>query len=216
MRRTIQPELLDSMSPDDPAARASRRDLRLINRLMGNFGWFAGRLRSAPPSRDIIELGAGDGGLGMYLHSCDIPRGGAAYTGIDLIARPADWPARWGWQQGDLLDAEFGAAAILLANLILHQFTDDDLAGIGASIASSGIRILLLNEPVRRPLHLWQMSLARLLRFHPVTYHDARASIRAGFRGNEAVRLLGLERKGWTFTHSETFMGANRIIGYRK
>ena len=216
MRRSVQPELLDSLSPCDPAARASRRDLRLINRLMGNFRWFAGILRSAPSSQDIIELGAGDGGLGLYLHFHGILRHGAAYTGVDLIARPAGWPAPWSWQQRDLLDAQFGAATTLLANLILHQFADDELAGIGAAISNSGILTLLLNEPVRRPLHLWQMSLSRLLRFHPVTHHDARTSIRAGFRMDEAARLLRLDRKDWTFTHSETFMGANRIIGYRK
>jgi len=216
MRRTVQPELLDSLSPCDPAARASRRDLRRINRLMGNFRWFAGKLRSAPSSQDIIELGAGDGGLGLYLHSRDIPGNGSACTGVDLMPRPADWPAPWSWQQGDLLHAEYGTATTLLANLILHQFTDGDLARIGAAISDSGIRTLLLNEPVRRPLHLWQISLTRLLRFHPVTHHDARTSIRAGFRGDEAVCLLRLDRNEWTFSHTETFMGANRIIGYRK
>lgn len=216
MRRTVQPELLDSLSPDAPAAIASRRDLRIINRLMGNFRWFARNLRSSTPFGHIIELGSGDGGLGLYLNSHDSRVNGASYTGVDLIGRPAGWPVSWGWQQRDLLKTEFGGSTTLLANLILHHFTDDDLAKIGSAIAASGIRTLLLNEPARRPLHLRQMALARLLRFHPITYQDAQTSIRAGFRKAELAWLLQLDGKKWTISLSETFMGANRTIAHRK
>lgn len=216
MQRVVKPEILDSLSPGDPAAVASRRDIALYNRLMGNFRWFGKSLGKVAAPAHFIELGAGDGGLGMYLQRHHILADESVYTGVDLIPRPADWPAHWNWQQRDLLDTEFGDATTLLANLILHQFGDVELNRLGTTISDSGIRTLLLNEPVRRPLHLWQISLSRLLGVHAVTLQDARTSIRAGFRGDEAGRLLQLDRKEWTFTHCETFMGANRIIGHRK
>jgi hypothetical protein len=62
MLRTLQPELLDSLPSDHPDARHSRRDLRVINRLMGNHRWFA---RTLPPlvraGEHALELGAGNG-----------------------------------------------------------------------------------------------------------------------------------------------------------
>ena len=36
MKRLVQPELLDSLPPDDPRARGSRRDLRRVNWWMGH------------------------------------------------------------------------------------------------------------------------------------------------------------------------------------
>ncbi len=41
--RTVVPELLDELPPDDPRAMHSRGDLRRVNRLMGNADIMAGR-----------------------------------------------------------------------------------------------------------------------------------------------------------------------------
>jgi len=41
MPRILEPEILDSLPPDHPDALHNRRDLRLTNRLAGNFRWFA-------------------------------------------------------------------------------------------------------------------------------------------------------------------------------
>jgi hypothetical protein len=45
LARTVRPEILDSLAAEDPAARRSRQDLRLINALMGNFRWVERKLR---------------------------------------------------------------------------------------------------------------------------------------------------------------------------
>ena len=36
MPRQLEPEILDSLRPEDPEAHGNRRDLRIINGLMGN------------------------------------------------------------------------------------------------------------------------------------------------------------------------------------
>jgi len=65
MERSLQPELLDSLSPDHPAAQRSRRDLRLINRFMRTREWMTSELRLwLQPGERILELGAGAGELG--------------------------------------------------------------------------------------------------------------------------------------------------------
>jgi hypothetical protein len=62
-QRHVEPEILDHLEPDDPRAVASRRDLRLLNGLMGQVAIAAGLLRDhvpTPPHR-LLEIGSGDG-----------------------------------------------------------------------------------------------------------------------------------------------------------
>ncbi len=74
--RSVQPEILDELAPEDPEAQRSRRDLRRVNRLMGSCGVLTAALRLltatvplATPSEPhptplrLLELGAGDGQL---------------------------------------------------------------------------------------------------------------------------------------------------------
>jgi hypothetical protein len=64
LKRTVQSELLDALSPDDPRAVRSRRDLHCINIWMRNHDLMARALgnnwNEAAPTQ-ITELGAGDG-----------------------------------------------------------------------------------------------------------------------------------------------------------
>ena len=60
--RIVEPELLDSLPPDDPAAMRSRADLRRVNWWMRNEVYMANAILGLPHSASIImEVGAGDG-----------------------------------------------------------------------------------------------------------------------------------------------------------
>ena len=217
MRRLVEPEILDSLDPADPAAIANRRDIYLFNRLMGNFRWFSKRLRAGSPTGRCTELGAGDGSLGLHLLNGNVISRKTSYTGLDLIERPPQWPVEWRWIRGDLREIGFaGATDTLLANLILHQFETTDLRRLGTVISGSPIRRVLLCEPARRKLHLYQVMLSRLLGVHPVSLHDAATSVRAGFRKMEICELLNLGEPEWSCLWSETFMGANRLVCERR
>jgi len=64
MKRIVEPELLDTLPPDDPRAIHSRRDLRRINAWMRNHAIMANALQTAANGRapkQITDLGAGDG-----------------------------------------------------------------------------------------------------------------------------------------------------------
>ena len=64
VKRIVQPELLDTLPPDDPRAVRSRRDLRRVNGWMRNHAIMADALKNALNGRapgQITELGAGDG-----------------------------------------------------------------------------------------------------------------------------------------------------------
>jgi hypothetical protein len=215
MLRYVQPEKLDSLDASDPDARASRRDLVTINHLMGNYRWFQRTLRTyATHTENCLEIGAGGGELASRLIAhTDF----AHYGAVDLAPAPADWPASASWHRGDLLDHPgYNDADLLLANLILHHFSDAQLASLGAALNTSQIQSIFANEPCRRRIHKFQLRAGRLIGFNRVTLHDGSVSIDAGFRGDELPRTLGLDPERWTWTIRTNAMGAYRMEAHRR
>jgi len=212
MPRTLQPELLDSLPPDHPDARHSRRDLRLINHLMGNHRWFA---RTLPPllrpGERALELGAGTGELSSRLHSF-----GIAADGLDRVPPPPAWPTARSWHISDLRSfAAYDGYAAILANLILHHLTADELAALGTTLNRTA-RVILASEPARRTRFQRLFALAGpLFGANRVTRHDAHVSIAAGFREEELPLALGLSRSRWQWRCTHSALGAYRMIAIR-
>jgi len=213
MRRTLQPELLDSLPPDHPDALRNRRDLRLTNLLMGNHRWL---LRTLPPllrpGESALELGAGTGELGTRLAGRNVP-----VDGLDLWPQPADWPAGHAWHRADLQHfSGYDRYAAILGNLIFHQFAEADLATLGANLRRHA-RIILACEPVRRRVsQILYRTLGPLFGANHVSLHDAHVSIAAGFRGDELPRALGLDASQWDCQCTTTALGAYRMIALRR
>jgi SAM-dependent methyltransferase len=211
MLRAIQPEILDTLPPDDPAARKSRRELRFINHVMGNFRWFARTLAAVVrPGERVIEIGAGAGDLSDHLS-----RLGLAVDGLDVCPAPAGWPKGKRWHQCDLRDFDgFDSYDVVLANLVLHHFSDDELAAVGERLRRHA-RAIVASEPERRLkwrllCTVWSPLLG------PVTRHDARVSIEAGFRGAEMARALGLEKGSWEIACPAGATAMNRLVAVRR
>jgi hypothetical protein len=212
MKREVVPEILDRLPPEDPAARASRRDLRRINAWMGNETWLESVLRSeAKPGDKILELGAGDGALAGKVRPA-LPES-VRWTGLDLAPKPDRWEG--GWIQGDLLEAGWPEADIVVANLVLHHFGPEALERLGRRIPA-GVRTWVANEPARRARHVWQTRLLFLLGANAVTRHDAPASVRAGFAGDELPEALGFSEREWAWRVELTGWGAYRFVGKRR
>ena len=195
MERRVEPEILDGLHADDPAARRSRRDLARVNRIMGNAGILArrlGRLRGSP--RNILEIGAGDGATSLaiarklYRHWP-----GARLTLLDrqpVVPRQRLAAfAALGWQAepvtGDVFDVLGRSRGhdLIIANLFLHHFDDwlDDLLELIASRAPA----FAAAEPRRTSVALAGSRLLGLLMVSEITRHDATLSVRAGFRSTE-------------------------------
>ena len=142
MKRDVQPEILDELGHDDSRARRSRRDLRLINCLMGNERWI---LRKISEGDEIVELGAGDGNLTRQLAE----RG--AVTGLDFQKAPIDLDCPW--LAGDLFETLPEAKGeVVVANLILHHFEDEALARLGELLKTR--KRLVMVEPWRSRIAL--------------------------------------------------------------
>lgn len=210
--RIVEPEILDRLPAEHPDAIASRRDLRIINAMMGNTRWLLKTLRSHLRKQDMVaELGAGDGLLGKQL------AWNGNYIGLELVPRPNHWPETFGWEQGDFLQGSGSSlprASVVIGGLVLHHFSDEQLHLLGEKFHAA--RLLIFCEPARRALHLWQGKLLRCIGINKVTQHDLPVSVRAGFLGEELPLRLGLSGSQWHWTVTKTFFGAYRMVAQRK
>ncbi len=206
--RKLTPELLDHLPHDDPGAIRSRRDLRRINRFMGNERWIAAMIPAG--TRLITEIGAGDGQLLACLSQ---QHPDAKITAYDLAPRPSNLPVSVKWLAGDLFAQKPpGCGGTLIANLFLHHFPDRQLAELGSWMR--GFDTLILNEPLRAKLPAILGKLATPF-VHPITRHDMRVSIEAGFAQGELPDALGLAMHGFRFRESKDWRGAIRVLASR-
>ncbi len=202
MPRSIEPEWLDELPPDDPRALRSRRDLRRVNALMRNTAIVARELRRSFPGRPpraVAELGAGDGTLMLRVAERMQWRGAhvalldrqsivgagtlAAFTALGwsaeaITADVFEWLAQPRERNFD----------VIVANLFLHHF---DAAGLQRllSLAARRTRVLIACEPRRSGVALAGSRLLAVAGCNDVSRHDAVVSVRAGFNGRELSAL---------------------------
>jgi 2-polyprenyl-3-methyl-5-hydroxy-6-metoxy-1,4-benzoquinol methylase len=213
MPRTIQPELLDTLSPHHPDALHSRRDLRLINRLMGNHRWLEKTLRSCVRSDErTLEIGAGTGELSARLATA-----GIAMDGLDLLPSPENWPDSLTWHSADLRSFErYADYHVIVGNLVFHHFEDAELAELGRRMGGSA-RMIVACEPARRRISQFMFRIfGPVFGASHVTLHDGCVSIGGGFSGDELPRALGLSDSEWIIKRSVSLVGLYRMIATRR
>lgn len=219
-QRFLAPEILDSLPHDHPDALASRSDIRFLNSMMGSFFWLRRQLAEHVLESDqIVELGAGDGGLVRYVGN-KFPFIAARWTGLDFAPEPTNLPAQTSWVQGDFFSEDAAGEAlqnanVVVANLILHHFTDAQLKELATRFKSA--RLLIISEPARYIQHYWKGKLLNaIFGFNYVTMYDMLLSLRAGFQKGELPKTLGLNVDEWDVDESHTFTGACRLVAVRK
>jgi hypothetical protein len=216
MNRRVEPELLDTLPPDDPDAIRSRQDLRRVNAWMRNPQIMAQALREnvgdqVPDS--ILELGAGDGDFFLAVARKLSP--GWAGTRAELLDRQLRLSAatRDGFQAlnwplagstVDVFDWEppAGEPPVIIANLFLHHFDEAKLAELLGKIAAA-TRLFIAVEPRRMPWPAFGGLLLALIGCNHVTRHDGTVSIRAGFTGRE-ISALWPDPQCWQLTEQRS------------
>ncbi len=214
-RRRVEPEVLDAIPPDHPEAKESRAELDTINLLMSNHHWVAGVLRRLhQPGWRLLEIGAGSGRLGKKLADSGWPA--TAMIGMDVSGRPAQWPEPASWVKGDILQDAIPDAEVIVANLLLHQFKNEELKELGRRLPAAA-RVVISVDPLRARRSLWMGRLvAFLTRMNRITVHDMVLSVHAGFRGNElpdALELQGWRTRAWSTFRGGYRMRADRLAG---
>lgn len=222
MHRVVTAELLDGLSPHDPRAMRSRRDLRRVHRAMGTRSILLRELRAMRLTRleieplRVLEIGAGDGSL--MLGVAQALSGAWPKVALTLLDRqalltPATVAAyqEVGWtavaELGDVLDwaaPDTGALPLgvsprwdlIVANLFLHHFEGEQLTRLLQAIAEKSDRLLAC-EPRRDWLALAGSHLTGLIGANAVTREDAVLSVHAGFAGQELSALWPSNGEPW-------------------
>lgn len=212
--RVLQPELLDTLPHDDPDAIRAREEMLQVNGIMGNHRWIERMIRRhREEGWRITELGAGDGLLSMRLLAADCCTEAALHA-CDLAPRPAHWPAAAHWTSGDVLAHALPETEIVVANLFLHHFTQEQLRLLGSRL-SPVTRLIVAAEPARRWIYsLMGHLFCAVAELNHVQRFDMQASIRAGFHGQELQQALGLGDE-WQVRAYEHPMGGYRFLAWR-
>ena len=212
--RCIQPELLDLLPQDDPAAVKAREEMPMVNGIMGNHRWIERMLRRhGEPGWRITELGAGDGTLSLRLLNTGLCRVQALHA-VDLAPRPKHWPQEASWTCGDVNTHPLPESEIVIANLFLHHFVVGQLRGLGLRF-SSATRLIVAAEPARRWIHaILGRLFCEIAELNHVHRHDMQVSIRAGFRGDELRQALGLGDE-WRVSVQSHPLGGYRFMAER-
>jgi len=202
MIRVVEPELLDELPANDPRALHSRRDLRLINSWMGNARHLIRSLEAIRPRpKTIVELGAGDGRLMLKIARTLAPKWKSPVQLQLLDMKPVVSSEtlqafrEMGWcaevlasNLQDWLNGSAQRVDLIVANLFLHHFREDDLRVFFGHFGRMS-HAFVSCDPRRWQPSLWTINLLPLLGCNGVTLHDARISIRAGFRASELTAL---------------------------
>jgi hypothetical protein len=226
MKRIVQPEILDTLAPDDPHALRSRRDLRRVNAWMGNYSIMARALQNnfnGPAKKQITELGAGDGNFLLRVAQ-KINSSNVSATLLDQKKNvSAETLARFsklGWRAEAVVADVFDwpqtseGAEVVIANLFLHHFKDPHLAELLQTISRRAKSFIAI-EPHRFRFALPSAQLLRLIGCSAITLHDAAASIRAGFLFQE-ISTLWPDKKNWQLTECRAGLFSHLFIAQRK
>ena len=211
--RVLTPEILDHLSPADPRAVRSRRDLVRINAVMRQGGIMARLLSEFPAPKLIADLGGGDGRFMLNVAR----RLAKRWQGVTVMIADRQ-PivsvetracfARLGWRCESLTGDVFAtlpliAPDIVTANLFLHHLDDAALARLLALVAGRA-KAFAACEPRRSGFALLGSHMVGVLGANDVTRHDAVASVRAGFRDSE-LSALWPQSGRWTLGEYAAF-----------
>ena len=187
--RVIRPELLDDADPAE--ARPSLQDITRINKYFGGYRVLRKIMASIAQPTDaftVLDVGAASGDMGRQIH-LSFPN--ARVTAFDYrlqhLAAAASPKI-----VGDAFHLPFRPRSfdVVFCSLFLHHFQDAEVVALLAAFGEVSRRAVCVIDLDRGPFSYHFVPATRwLFGWHPITLHDAPASVAAGFKRRELEDL---------------------------
>ncbi len=183
--RVIKPELLDDADPIE--ARPSLVDLTKINKYLGGYRVLRKIMASvASPGEmfTVLDVGAASGDMGRKIQLA-FPK--AQVTAFDYRLRhlALAGPPK---VVGDAFHLPFRPRSfdVVFCSLFLHHFEDRQVVELLSAFGAVARRAVCAIDLDRGPFSYHFIPATRwLFGWHPITLHDAPASVAAGFKREE-------------------------------
>lgn len=207
MKRVVTPELLDTDSGTPAEVAASLGDLRRFNRWFGGISTTEEMIRRVVRERtasslSLLEVAAGSGYVPETVRE-RLQSHGLKLQVTLLDRAPSHMNGGNRAVAGDALALPFREASFDLVSctLFAHHLTPDQLV----QFVNEGLRVcrtaVLINDLVRRSLHLSLVYAGLPLYRSRITRHDAPASVRQAYTPDEMQALLKRTRASRTEIH---------------
>ena len=196
MKRVVVPELLDTDAGTPREVATSIQDLRMFNRWFGGVRTMSSLLRRVAQQCSLKELSwidvAGGDGYIATLTQQSLARSGTILRPVILDRARTHLGGLHPGVCGDALalpfrDNSFDAVG---CSLFLHHLEPEQIV----HFAREGLRVarhaFLVHDLRRHPLHLALSYLGFPLYRSRLTRHDAPASVRRAYTGEEIARML--------------------------
>jgi 2-polyprenyl-3-methyl-5-hydroxy-6-metoxy-1,4-benzoquinol methylase len=209
--RVLKPEILDTLPPDSPDARASLADLVRINKYWGGLGTLRKLLdQTIGPDEtfSFLDVGAASGDMGQEVQRL---RSRARVTSLDYLA------SHLAGGQGSRVAADAFALPFpeksfdyVFSSLFLHHFSDENVVRLLAEAGRVARKKVLTIDLWRLPIPYYFIGYTKpLFGWHPVSVHDGKISVEAAFKPRELANLA--RRAGLADPRASAYVPAFRI-----
>lgn len=183
--RVIVPELMDEADPDD--ARKCLKDLTRINAAFGGHSTIRKLLARAGcdgSGFSLLDVGAASGDSGRIIKQ--------AYPNAQVVSLDRNAVNLSGAGDpkvlGDAFRLPFQPRSFdyVFSSLFLHHFSNEQVEAVLQSFGTIARRAVLIADLERHVVPYWFLAASRaVFRWHWMTVHDGRISVRAAFNASE-------------------------------
>ena len=210
MKRSLDPELMDSPEINGPILETFHRDLIFVNKLLGTFPTIERFLRkSDPPVRSVLDIGCGSGALLDYLRR----RMNVEVIGVDL--KP--WPmAQIPVVTANAITDPLPNADVAVTTLMAHHLTPEENIALIRNVSRS-CRRFLIHDLIRHPVGMIGFSVLLGPFIGKEARLDGRQSIRRAFTPRELSELVQTALAGTrgTFTQDVSPFLSRQVMDIR-
>jgi SAM-dependent methyltransferase len=183
MKRSLEPELMDSPDVQGAVLETFHRDLVFIHKCLGTFRTIERFLRAdAQPVRRVMDIGCGNGALLEYLRrrmnveAIGVDRKPVATPGIEVVSM-------------DALAGPLPEADVAVTTLMAHHLTPEQNIALIRNVSRS-CRRFIIHDLIRHPLPLVLFTLFICPLIGREAAVDGRQSIRRAYTPEEFGELV--------------------------